>query len=245
MSRRAPFAALLLAMTGGACSIEGAPPSASTAAATPSPSPRVTVSPSSEPSVAISSSLVPCPTGGTPESPTMLSPEEALSCDLQAMAEGRGTTMDDEYARYRTSLILDEITTRISRERPDQFIGSALSDEPAGPPTLYIKGPADAFIREVVAEAEIEIMIADNRPYSAAEINERQDRIGRALRELGFTNFAVGNDIRTGRFYAAVTIEAGLPTEADEIVARLPRDLRGDLDLTVSETPVAVDTIPD
>lgn len=55
----------------------------------------------------------------------------------------------------------------------------------------------------------------------------------------------MGNDIRTGRFYAAVTIEAGLPTEPDEIVALLPRDLRTDLDLTASETPVAVDTIPD
>jgi hypothetical protein len=245
MDRLAPFAALLLAVTGSACSVEGAPPVATTAASTPSPSPRATTSPSSEPSLAIVPSLVPCPSGGTPESPILLSPEEALTCDLQAMAEGRGTTIEHEYARSRTSLILDEITTRISRERPDLFIGAALSDKPAGPPTLFIKGPADAFIRELVAEAEIEIVIADNQPYSAAEINERQDRIGSALQELGFTNFAVGNDIRTGRFYAAVTIEAGLPTEPDEIVALLPRDLRGDLDLTVSETPVAVDTIPD
>lgn len=244
MRRPAPFAALLLVVIVGACSVEGAPPQAATAAA-PSLGPQATMSPSSEPSVAISPSLVPCPTGGTPESPIMLSPEEALSCDLQAMAEGRGTTIEDEYARYRTSLILDEITTRISRDRPDLFIGAALSDEPAGPPIIYIKGPADAFIRELVAEAEIEIDIEDNLPYSRTELDERQRRLGAALVDIGYSNWAAGDDIETGRLWASITIEADLPSSTAALLELLPADLRSGLDVEFSETPVAVDTIAD
>lgn len=243
MARKSLFVVLLTAATLAGCSVDGGPPSANGVLASPSASPTATPAPLVKPSAADIPSLVPCPSGGTPEAPIMLSPEEALSCDLRAMAEGRGTTLEDEYARYQTELILDEITTRVSRERPDVFIGAALSEQAGGPPTLYIKGPADEFIRKLVAQAEIEILIADNQPYSAEEIDERQARIGVALQDIGFTNFAVGNDIRTGRFHVAVTIEAGLPDEPDEIVALLPHDLRGDLDLTVSETPVAVDTI--
>lgn len=245
MGRLAPFAALLLALTGGACSVEGAPPSVATTAPTPSRSPRATSSPSPEPSVAIVPSLVPCPTGGTPESPIMLSPEEALSCDLHAMADGRGTTIEEEYARYQTSLILDEITTWVSRERPEQFIGAALSEEPGGPPTLYIKGPADASIRDLVAQAGIEIIIADNQPYSAQDLDERQMSLSEALNEIGYSNWAGGADIKTGRLYASITIEPDLPSTVAELLPRLPADIRSDVDIEFSETPVAVDTIPE
>ena len=33
------------------------------------------------------------------------------------------------------------------RNRPDIFVGSALSKAPGGVPLLYIKGPADGYIR--------------------------------------------------------------------------------------------------
>lgn len=245
MARGSLFAALLMAIPVGACSVEGAPPAATSGQASASGAPSATATPSPEPSVALMPSLVPCPSGGSPESPITLTQEEALSCDLQAMAEGRGTSIAEEYARYQTSLVMDEITSAVSRERPDVFIGGALSEEPGGPPTLYIKGPADAFIRDLVASAPIEIVIADNQPYSARELDERQMRLVDALTEIGYSNWAGGADIKTGRLYASITIEPGLPSTVPELLARLPAELRSGLDIEFSETPVAVDTIPE
>lgn len=245
MRRLAPFAALLLAVIVGACSVEGAPPAVTDAAATPRISPRVTASPSAEPSTAGVPSLVPCPTGGTPESPLMLSPEEALSCDLASAAEGRGTTVEEEYARYRASLTLDGITAQIARERPDVYVGAALANGPNDTPTIYIKGPADALIRELVASAEIEVAIADNQPYSFVELEERQMRLVAALTDIGYSNWAAGSDIQTGRLWASITIEADLPSSTAALLALLPADLRSGVDVEFSETPVAVDTIPD
>ena len=201
--------------------------------------------PTSTPSAAPDVSLVPCPSGGTAESPITLTAEEALSCDLAAMAEGSGTTIEEEYDRYRISLILDSVTTQLSEERPDVFLGAALPNEPGGAPTIYVKGPADTFIRDLVAGAGIEIAIADNQPYSAVELDERQSLVSQALLDMGFSNFSGGADIRTGRMDFAVTIEPGLPDTPEEIIDQLPADLRSGVTITVSATPVAVDTIPE
>lgn len=245
MSRPAPFAAFLLVVIVGACSAEGAPPLATDDPPTPSVRPRATASPSAEPSTAGVPALVPCPTGGTSESPLMFSPEEALSCDLAAAAEGRGTTIEEEYARHHTAEIVGAIAQQISEARPDVFVGSALADEPDGAATIYIKGPADAFMRILVAGAEIEIDIKDDLPYSRAELDERQGRLGEALVDIGYRNWAAGNDIETGRLWASITMEADLPSRTVALLEILPADLRSGVDIEFSETPVAVDTIPD
>jgi hypothetical protein len=91
---------------------------------------------------------------------------------------------------------LDPITSSLAAERPDIFIGSALVN---GSPKLYIKGPADDSLRDLVAGAAVKIEIVDNQPYSRAELDERQAQVVAALQEQGFTNFAAGTDITTVR----------------------------------------------
>lgn len=238
--------AIVIAHVAVACSAVGGDSVAATDAPEPSASP--TPPPgtaSATPSPLPAPSLVACPTSPPPgASPIVLGAEEALSCDLAAAAAQSGTTIEEEYARYRAAEIVGEIATRIALERPEIFVGSALSEEADGPPTLYIKGPADPFVLGLVDAAEIEIIVADHQPYSFEELEQRSARVSTALLYLGFTNFSVGVDIRTGRLTAAVTIEDGLPTDPADVVALLPTDLKGSLELAMSETPVAVDTIP-
>jgi hypothetical protein len=70
-------------------------------------------------------------------------------------------------------------------------------------------------------------------------------RLGAALSDIGFSNWATGADIKTGKLWASVTIEPDLPSSSEAILGLLPADLRSDVDLEVRESPVAVDTIPE
>jgi hypothetical protein len=169
------------------------------------------------------------------------SPEEALAQDLALIAEEAGWTIEEAAEHRRIADIAGRIQGQIAAERPDIFIGGALSEEPGGPLTMYIKGPADEYIRSLVAGAEIEIIIVDNQLYSRAELDARQSRVSEALLAKGYANFAVGTDIRTARIEADVTRQAGLPDDPEKILAALPADLRDSVDVEVSDAPVVVD----
>jgi hypothetical protein len=122
------------------------------------------------------------------------------------------------------------------------FVGSALSPEPGGAPALYIKGPADDFVRGLVAEAEIDIKIVDNQPFSFDELEERKLRVHRALEAQGFQNVSTGFSVTGGgQITAGVTRQSGLPDDAAEILSGLPASLRASVTLTVSDAPIVVD----
>lgn len=167
--------------------------------------------------------------------PHLQSPQEAAAQDDALFAESQGITVEQAEAQRLAADALDPITSNLAAERPDIFIGSALVD---GSPTLYIKGPADDFVRDLVASAAVEIEIVDNQPYSRAELDKRQAQVVRALQEQGFTNFGAGTDITNGQIEATVTRQSGLPDDPDEILADLPSDLRENVTLTVSDAPV-------
>ena len=176
------------------------------------------------------------PSDGAPEpTPHLQSPEEAMAQDLALTAEGRGWTIEQAEAHYRASEAMDPITSRLAAERPDIFIGSALATEPSGPPKIYIKGPADDFVRYLVAGAGIAIEIVDDQPYSRNELDARQGQLVRALQEWGFASFSAGADIQDrGQIEASVVRQTGLPDDPAEILAGLPAELRDSVRLTVT-----------
>lgn len=174
--------------------------------------------------------------------PVIQSPEDALAQDIALVADAAGWTIEEAMANYRAAEIVGNIAEQIAAERPDIFIGSALSPDPLGPPSIYIKGPADEFVRNLVAGAEIEVKIIDNQPFSFEELEQRKQRVVGALVARGFQNLSVGFRIQdAGLIEAAVTLEPGLPDDPAEILAVLPPDLRGSVSLTVSDAPVGVD----
>jgi hypothetical protein len=167
--------------------------------------------------------------------PHLQSGEEALAQDLALAAELQGITVEEAEARYLASEALGRVAGQIAVERPEISIGSSIL---GGSPRLYIKGPADDFVRELVAAAGVEIEIVDNQPYSRGELDERQAQVVRALHDHGFSNFGVGTDITNAHIAAAVTRQEGLADDPQEILAGLPEELRDSVTLTFSDCPV-------
>jgi len=181
--------------------------------------------------------------GEAPEpSPVLQSGEDALAQDLGLVAAARGWTKEEAVTDYRAADAVGRIAEQVAAERPDMFVGSVLSPEPGGAPELYIKGPADDFVRSIVANAETDIQIVDNQPVSFAELEERKLQVHRALEALGFRYVSTGFSVAGGgRIAAGVTREPGLPADAAEILSVLPAALRESVTLTVSDAPIAVD----
>lgn len=172
------------------------------------------------------------------ESGVLASPED-LERDLALIAEANGWTLEEATERHRTAIALGEILGTIARERPTQYVGAALGERPGDPATLYVKGPADEFIRDLVRVSGVDAVVADNQPFSFDELEERKLRVHRALETLGFGYVATAVNITGGGIIpAGVTAEAGLPSTAASIIAALPADLRDSVELTIREEPV-------
>lgn len=186
----------------------------------------------------------PSPQVSTAASPSIQTAEEALP-DLALVAQARGWTIDQAAAQHAAAEEVGAIAERIAAERPEIFIGSALSSEPDGPPALYVKGPADAFVRRLVADAGIEIRIVDNQPFSFEELEERSHRVHEALVALGFEEVTTGANITGGgTIPAAVLRTPGVTDDVAEILAALPSNLRDSVELTIHDAPIVVDEDP-
>lgn len=172
----------------------------------------------------------------------MQTPEQALAQDLGLIAEARGWTAAEAAAYYRAEQAIGRVAVNVAAERPEAFVGSALSLKPDGAPTLYVKGPADKLINDLVDAAGVEIVVADNQPFSLEELEARKLRVHHALEAQGFDLVVTGVDItRGGLIESSVTRKPGLDAEVDDIVSRLPADLRSSVALTVRDVPVVED----
>ena len=125
----------------------------------------------------------------------------------------------------------------VAEQRPDLFVGSALSEDPGGAPTLYIKGLRDSFIDDLVASASVPIVVAYGQPYSFDELEARQARVVEALRALT-DQVGIGFDIeRRGMMDVIVTRSARLP-DANAVLAAIPDDLHDSVAVRVVDDPV-------
>lgn len=170
------------------------------------------------------------------------STEDALAQDLGLIAEARGWSLDEAAAYHRTEQAIGRVAVKVAAERPDAFVGSALSLEPEGAPTLYVKGAADKFIDDLVKTAGVEIVVAENQSFSLTELEDRQLRVHRALEAQGFRFVVTAADItRGGAIKATVTRESETATAVDVILSRVPADLRSSTELTIQDAPTVVD----
>lgn len=172
--------------------------------------------------------------------PHLQSPEEALAQDLALIAASRGWTVEEAKADHEAAEVVGDIAEEVAAKRPDIFVGSMLSPDPGGAPAIYVKGPADEFVRGLIAGANIAVKIVDNQPYSFGELDERKLEVYRALQAQGFTNLGASFDITArGRVDAAVTAKPGVTEDVNQILAKLPESLRNTVSLNVMDQPVA------
>lgn len=91
-------------------------------------------------------------------------------------------------------------------------------------------------MRDLVARSDIEIVLADEQPYSFDELEARKLRVHQSLEAAGFRNVVTGANITGGGIIpAAVALEPGLPASSGEILAVVPDDLRSNVVLTLSD----------
>lgn len=169
-------------------------------------------------------------------------PAEALRQDLELVAESRGWSYAEAAAQHRAAQAVGAIAETIAGEQPAAFVGSALSEEPGGAPTLYVKGPASDLVGELVAASEVEIAVADHQPYSFAELEARKLRVHHALEDMGFRYVATSVNITGGGLIVTgVTRAPGAPARAADVIDGIPAALRDDVRLTVLPEPNVTD----
>ena len=158
--------------------------------------------------------------------------------DLKAIAEANGWTIDQAKAQERASRALRKVNSEIREHRPDIFIGGALSEEPGGAPSLYVKGPAPELVHDLVAEAGGPINVVDEQPYTREELQERADRAFAALVDAGYPSVTTDVDLTGGGVIPAAVLQVGeLSADPAEILAFVPADLRADVQLDVTIAP--------
>ncbi|SDD32295.1 hypothetical protein [Glycomyces harbinensis] len=162
-------------------------------------------------------------------------PEEALRDDLANTAASHGWTIAQAEDQYRVTEAVDAIASTIAPERLETFVGTALSEEPGGTPTLYIKGEADEFIRDVIRESGQDVIVADRQAFSYLELQGRNERLTRELIALGYADLSSGVDITDGTITAHLAAQPGLPSDPGEIRERLSEEFRRGVVLTVAE----------
>jgi hypothetical protein len=164
---------------------------------------------------------------------------EALATDLALTAKAMGWTLAEARAQHDVAERIGRVQEAVAARMPDAYVGGVLSRRPGGAPTLLLKGPADAFVRQVVATAGTPIILADRQPYSLRELQQRSTAVHRALAASGYRQIVTAPDITTARVTATVTARPDLPFSAAGVSATLPGQLRSALDLTVRNAPVS------
>jgi streptogrisin C len=169
------------------------------------------------------------------------SPEEALSADLKLVADARGWTLAEAKAFYEGEQAVERIAEAVASRWPEVFVGTALSSDPMGAPSLIIKGSASDALLELVAPSRASIEIVDDQPYSFAELQDRKHEVHSALLALGFVEVVTSsNALSAGRITVKLMTEPTLPSSVSEILAAVPAELRPSVDLTLHHRPIVV-----
>jgi streptogrisin C len=149
---------------------------------------------------------------------------EAWEQDVRLVSEARGWTFVEAALHREATEAVGRVAERIARERPEIFVGSMVSDDPSGQPTLFVKGPADAFVQGAVGNESVAITVADNQPYSFSELEQRLQRAFAAIEARGLTASGTFRIERQGAIdlFVGDKQDAKLP----EILEALPADVR-------------------
>jgi hypothetical protein len=158
---------------------------------------------------------------------------EALDSDLALVASQKGWTIQ-QTRRYFASARAVGSVSEVVDERDDAiFVGSVLAPEPEGTPSILIKGPAPAWVWDVVSGSEIEIRIQDEQPFSSAELEDQELEVYAAAETLGLSDVVVSaSAVEPGLVRVWVGSAAGI--DGDDVAQLLAAKVHSGLVLVVS-----------
>lgn len=172
--------------------------------------------------------------------PVHQTPGEALRSDLRAIAKANGWTLAQARANHRSTVAVGRLAQAIANRAPGTLVGSALSEDPEGAPTIYLKGPTPAFVHELVAQSSVPILVVDDQPFSSDELEERDIRVQQAFLAFGLLHFSVSSGLTDGGVIQVGLSRTSRFTDAEvaAIVAALPQDLQASVVITVIDPPI-------
>jgi hypothetical protein len=170
-----------------------------------------------------------------------LAMDEYVARDLALAAEASGRTFEEEKARWLADEAVEQLAREVRARWPGIFVEAVLPGRTGDRSVIYVKGPAPVELLDLVRRAEVPVAVVDGRPFSREEMEARQSAAVTAVMAMGFDNLAASSDVtRRGAIDIAVTWRPGLPRDPEEIRSALPEELRDAVNVTVSDTPVAV-----
>lgn len=168
--------------------------------------------------------------------PVLQGPKEALEDDLRAAAKAHGWTLEQAYAREHAGDEVARIQRKIRQERPGIFIGASHAEKIGNSPSIYVKGPAPQFVRDLVNNADVPIRIVDGQPFSFDELEARSIKVFRALVDAGYEQVSVYTNITgSGTIPSAVLRTPGLPGNPQGVLDLVPQGLRASVELRIND----------
>lgn len=160
---------------------------------------------------------------------------EAGGPDSEAVREARGWTREQFAAYEAAEAALDSVTGRLSTQYPHALVGSALAEDPTGPPTVYVKGRAPADLRALAIE--LGVTLVEDQPYSLDELDVRLAAVQDAMFSAGLKDFAVSADIQRA---GAITLVVAVPSGAslDPVLAGIAPEIAKDITVIIEDVPV-------
>lgn len=150
--------------------------------------------------------------------------EEAELRDASLAAAQRNITVTAAMQDFDIAESFGAVQVAISSQRPELYAGAAIEGDPSHLPTLYIRGLADSFVKDVVADAGMDIKVVENRPLSWLELEAESIRLHEELLALGYESVTTSFDEVTGTLEAALTRGPEVPGTPkalrDELTAR-------------------------
>ncbi|SDE02417.1 hypothetical protein [Glycomyces harbinensis] len=168
--------------------------------------------------------------------PYLQTADEALAEDLTLIAAAQGWTYAEALAQHEATEAIGELAVQVAAAYPDAFVGSALSTEPGGAPTLYIKGTAAPAINALAASAEVAVNIADGQPYSFVELEARNDKLHAELIGMGYDTLMTAVDITSGTVEADIETTEELSSSRTAVRAALSEEFDEGVELNFTDS---------
>ncbi len=176
------------------------------------------------------------------QTPVVSGAQAAVMTDMALVAAARGWTLEQAVAHRALADSFGRIQEQLATDRPGLYAGAELSAVPDGAPTLYIKGRADEFVRQVVQSAGFPIDVIEGRPFSWRELEARSIRLNRRLAGLGFRDIVTSFDETTSNVEAVVKRGPAMAAvRAEHVRARLPAEFRSGVRLQLVDEDIAID----